>query len=97
VLDEEATHLKDMTLATDDEPGRRLLVPLLGTTHVALAPRSHWVILLISLTRGVSGMKHVPVYELRMLAGPDAHATAGSSPQILLPTSTLILSARPGA
>jgi hypothetical protein len=51
MLDEEATHLKDVTLATDDEPGRRLLVPLLGTTHVAFAPRGHWVIRLISLTR----------------------------------------------
>jgi hypothetical protein len=36
------THLKNVALAADDEPSRWLLVPLLGATHVALAPRSHW-------------------------------------------------------
>jgi len=41
---EATTHLKDVALAADDEPSRWLLVPLLGTTHVALAPRSHWFI-----------------------------------------------------
>jgi hypothetical protein len=41
--DEGSTHLKDVAFAADDEPGRWLLVPVLGTTHVALAPRSHWV------------------------------------------------------
>lgn len=44
----ETTHLKDVSLAADDEPSRWLLVPLLGTTHVALAPRSHWFIYQIS-------------------------------------------------
>jgi len=38
------THLEDVALAADDEPSRWFLVPLLGTTHVALAPRSHWFI-----------------------------------------------------
>ena len=37
----DTTYLKDVTLATDDEPRRWLLVPLLGAAHVAFAPRSH--------------------------------------------------------
>ena len=38
------TYLEDVALVADDEPSRWFLVPLLGTTHVALAPRSHWFI-----------------------------------------------------
>ena len=65
--DEGSTHLKDVAFAADDEPGRWLLVPVLGTTHVALAPRGHWR----RIRNGACASSRVHELDTVVRAGPD--------------------------
>ena len=84
-----------MALTTDDEPGRRLLVPLLGTTHVALAPRSHWCYRPDERRIRDDSMTLEACADLRA-ANAGRPGLAQASEAFLL-TPTLFLRTRPGA